>query len=52
MKKTYKNPLFTVVEIQPEEFIALSTLGETDLTEGNLGREFEFSEWEEDQVIE
>lgn len=52
MKKTYKNPLFTVVEIQPEEFIALSTLGETDATSGNLGREFEFSEWEEDQVIE
>ena len=51
MKKTYKNPLLTVVEVEPE-FIALSTLGETDATSGNLGREFEFSEWEEDQVFE
>ena len=45
MKKTYINPTLTVVMIQPEQFIALSTQGETDASYGNLGREADFSDW-------
>ena len=48
MKKTYKNPLLTVVEVQPE-FIAISSLGETEETSGNLGREGSFSDWSEEE---
>ena len=48
MKKKYKNPILTVVEIQPEQFIAISTLGETDATSGNFGREATFSDWGEE----
>jgi hypothetical protein len=51
MKKTYINPTLTVVKIQPAQFIAMSTLGETEATSGNLGREAEFSDWEDEQLI-
>ena len=48
MKKKYKNPSLTVVEIQPEQFIAMSTLGITEETSGNFGREATFSDWGEE----
>ena len=51
MKKTYKNPLLTVVNIQPAQFIAMSTLGTTDAIDGNLGREATFSDWDEDVFV-
>lgn len=51
MKKTYKNPLFEVVEIQTEQFIAMSTLGETDATEGNLGLEASFTDWNDEEML-
>ena len=49
MKKTYINPTIKVDEIQPEEFIAISTLGETESTSGNLGRDARFSGWDEEE---
>ena len=49
MKKTYKNPTLTVVKIQPAQFIAVSTLGTTSRTSGNLGRESRFSEYDEEE---
>jgi hypothetical protein len=49
MKKTYKNPTLTVVNIQPAQFIALSTLGTTTATKGNLGRESRFSDFDEEE---
>ena len=48
MKKTYKNPLLTVVTIQPAQFIAMSTLGTTDAIDGNLGHEATFTDWGEE----
>lgn len=48
MKKTYLNPTLTVVKIQPAQFIAMSTLGETEAISGNLGREATFSDWGDD----
>ena len=42
MKKTYKNPTMVVVKIQTQHMIAMSTLGTTNATSGNLGREYDF----------
>ena len=47
MKKTYKNPTMVVVKIQTQHMIAISTLGTTDATSGNLGRDFDFDDEEE-----
>jgi hypothetical protein len=49
MKKTYKNPTLTVVNTQPAQFIAVSTLGTTSLRSGNLGRESRFSEYDDEE---
>lgn len=38
MKKTYINPTTTVVKIELSHMIALSTLGTTNETSGNLSR--------------
>ena len=43
MKKTYKNPTMVVVKIQTrQQIMSMSTLGTTDATSGNLGREYDF----------
>ena len=49
MKKTYMTPTFQVVKIQPAQFIAMSTLGTTERTSGNLGREAAFSDFDFDE---
>ncbi len=48
MKKKYRNPILTVVKVQPAQFIAMSTLGTTDETMGNLGNEATFNDWGEE----
>ena len=53
MKKTYKNPLLTVVKIQPAQFIAASEQGaltDTEITgSGGFGaRGAEFSDWSDE----
>ncbi len=50
MKKTYKNPTLKVVKVQPAQFIAMSNLGETEATSGNLGRGSRYSTWEDDDA--
>ena len=51
MKKTYINPTMKVVQLKPARLLAGSRLeytGTTTKTSGNLAREFEFDEDEED----
>lgn len=50
MKKTYFTPVTDVIKIETHQMIAMSTLGETDATEGNLARDVDdFLFFEEDE---
>ena len=46
MKKTYQNPTTKVIEIELQQMIAMSALGTTQATSGNLSREG--SAWDDD----
>lgn len=48
MKKIYKSPTTNVVNIELSRMIALSTLGTTDETSGNLSRQERYSIWDEE----
>jgi len=48
VKKTYIAPAFDVEEAETEQaLMTMSTLGTTDATSGNLGRELDFDDEEE-----
>lgn len=52
MKKIYKNPTLTVVNVRPMQMIATSQLGVTNRTlnaDQSLGRQSRFSDWEDDE---
>ena len=48
MKKTYMNPTTKVVKIELTHMIALSKLGETNATYGNLSRRHFDDFWEDE----
>ena len=49
MKKIYKTPTTNVVNIELSHMIALSTLGTTDATSGNLSRQERYSVWDDEE---
>lgn len=51
MKKIYKTPITNVVKVELTHMIAISTLGNTDATSGNLSRSGN-SVWDEDEEYE
>ena len=48
MKKIYKTPTMNVVKVELTHMIAISTLGNTDATSGNLSRRGN-NVWDEDE---
>ena len=48
MKKTYMNPTTKVVKIELTHMIALSTLGPTNATSGNLSRDRFAGFWDDE----
>ena len=46
MKKTYINPSLEIINEETQQFMMLSTLGTTEETSGNLGREFDLDDEE------
>ena len=51
MKKIYKTPTMNVVKVELTHMIAISTIGNTDATSGNLSRRGN-SVWDEDEEYE
>ena len=51
MKKIYKTPTTNVVKVELTHMIAISTIGDTDATSGNLSRRGN-SVWDEDEEYE
>ena len=51
MKKIYKTPTTNVVKVELTHMIAISTIGDTDATSGNLSRRGS-SVWDEDEEYE
>ena len=49
MKKIYKTPTTNVVNIELSHMIALSTLGTTEATSGNMSRQDSGSFWDEEE---
>ena len=50
MKKTYINPITKIVKIELTNMIAISTLGTTNATSGNLSRgDYDYeSDWDDE----